>query len=210
MKSSLVLIISLIICIEFSGCKKENSDIHDTADYDTVYPGGYYPSFPNTWWKYIVNDSEISIIEVSESYVLHSYKNAQYDTSSYSEPKYVPFVNSQPIYGYMKLQQIIPPYGKHQTLWPILSEEIGFKFDRYWSDKRYGDFAEHVEVVNKIFNGSDSLLKLEGHWVYGPLVNNKSYQVFTKGIGLTSGIIVDTVNNDTITKKILIDYFIGN
>ena len=209
--------IFVFIFIVLVSCEKDGSSPKEIV-YDTIKPGNYLPVYPGTWWRYLVNDKMIVIDSVSMEYRLHSYRNSpdyNYDEDgdliiTYSDSVYVPFLNSQPIYGYFKIEWIMPPFGNYYTKWPILSETVGFKFERNWEDKRFGDFSEKVEVKNIIFNGIDSVLILEGHWAYGPNVANKSYQEFAKGIGLTKELIIDTVNLDTLSKKRLIDYFVND
>ena len=75
---------------------------------------------------------------------------------------------------------------------------------------RYDDYREKVVVTNKFYNGNDSVLILEGTWVYGPNSNNKSYQEYVKGVGLVRELLIDKTSNDTIYTKHLTDYFISN
>lgn len=185
--------------------------------YDIIEPLDYFPVYPGSWWKYTINDTLISIDSVSKEYQLHSYQTSPEGYSDangklvreFSDPVYVPFFNSRPIYGYEKIEWVRPPFGDYYMKWPILTETAGFNFERNWEDKRYGDFTEKVEVRQKIFNGSDSVLILEGHWIYGPNVKNKSYQEYFKGIGLYNEYVIDTTTNDTVYKKLLTDWFIN-
>ncbi len=204
-----ITIIGLIlISVVIVSCKKEQETIEIAEHkYDTINAKGYYPVYPGSWWKYQINDTGIAISSVSAGYQLHSFRTGD---SEYSDSVYVPFLDSKPIYGYEKVEHIQPPFGDYYTKWPILSETVGFTFDREWTDKLYGDFAEKVEVKSKIFNGTDSLLILEGHWVYGPNTTKKNYREFVKGIGLTKEIILDTVTMDTLYKKILADHFVNH
>jgi hypothetical protein len=178
----------------------------------TLVPLSYYPVYPGSWWLYEVNDTTTEQVEVSSAYLPNRYVNTPANASggqSYSDTVYVPFLNGKPIYGYHKIAWVAPPFGDYYVQWPILSEHVGFEFERDWTDKRFGDFSEKVKVTSKYFNGTDSIITLEGHWVYGPNVSRKSYQTFTKNIGLTYEVIVDTITTDTIYKKILSDYFIN-
>jgi hypothetical protein len=210
----LLLMISL-----FTACKKSAIEVHEPQPvaYDTIRPLGYYPVYPGSWWKYMVNGTQISYDSVGAQYMLHSYKNNQssYDSAGnivdyYSDTVFVPFLNGRPIYGYKRIEHIMPPFGNYYTQWPILSETVGFSFDRFWTDKRYGDFSEKVRVEDKYFDGQDSVLILEGHWVYGPAVNKKSYQKYLKGIGLTYEVIIDTISQDTLFEKKLMDFLINH
>jgi hypothetical protein len=209
----------LLLIILFTACKKNITEVEKPLPqtYDTIKPMAYYPAYPGSWWKYMVNGAQINTDTVGAKYQMHFYKNNQftYDSAgnvvdSYSDTVYVPFLNGRPIYGYMRIEHIRPPFGDFYTQWPILSETVGFSFERYWSDKRYGDFSEKVRVANKFFDGQDSVLVLEGRWVYGPEINKKSYQKYAKGIGLIYEVIVDTTSQDTLFEKKLIDFRINH
>ena len=207
------LISTLLLIVMFS-CKKETQiQAEIEQEYDTIKPRSYFPVYPKSWWKYKIDGATITLSNVSDGYQMHSYRISEdYDwlPLESSDTIWVTFLDSKPIYGYEKIEYIRPPFGGYYVRWPILSETVGFMFKREWSDQRYGDYSEHVEVKNKIFNGIDSLLILEGHWVYGQNVTHRSYQEFTKGVGLTKEFILDTVSMDTIFKKELIDYYINN
>ncbi len=210
----IILVSSLILL--FISCEEEiipdDPDIVNTNTIDTIKPLPYYPVYPGSWWKYIVNNNEEITKYVQNEYQLHFFKLNSIDPwgpIQYSDTVYVPFFDSKPIYGYDKIEYRFPPFGDYYMTWPILSEVIGFEFERSFVDPRYGDFSEKVKVTNKIFNGSDSILILEGHWVYGPNVNIRSYQEYTKNIGLTKEILIDTLSLDTVYKKVLVDYLIN-
>ena len=207
---------TILWCLLFSGsivsCTWEKEQLEIETDPMTVVPMSYYPVYPGSWWTYQVNDTTTEQVEVSATYLPHSYINSPESISenqTYSDTVYVPFVNGNPIYGYNKIAWVAPPFGNYYVQWPILSEEVGFEFERDWTDKRFGDFSEKVKVTSKYFNGTDSIITLEGHWVYGPNVSHKSYQTYVKNIGLTFSVIVDTVSTDTLYKKVLSDYFIN-
>ncbi len=193
-------------------CKKTLTTNTSQKNIETIFPNNYYPVYPKSWWKYKINDSLIITSSVSDTFKLNSYRISYHQTDvtpEYSNLVYVPFLDNNPIYGYNKIEYLTPSFGDYFMKWPILSETVGFKFERNWEDKRYGDFSEYVEVKSKKFNGKDSILLLEGHWVYGPNISHKSFQEYTKGKGLTKEFIVDTLKSDTLYKKILIDYFIN-
>lgn len=120
-------------------------------------------------------------------------------------------MDSQPIYGYDKIEI---NYGgftwKYYTKWPILSEEVGFKYERKETNKKFGDLSEKVIISDKIFNGADSVIIAIGRWPNGPYYNRITYQEYTKNIGLTKEFLIDTVNMDTLYKKVLIDYHINH
>jgi len=215
---ALIIIISVFLC----ECKKDNSSTNSNNNlnwapsYDTLKPLNYYPIYPGSYWKYLENDSDTVIYNASSTYLLHNYLkykgndiNGNY-VELYSDTVYVPFLNNNPIYQYNKIQHIDPPFGDHYTLWPILSENIGFQFDRSWGDTRFGDFREKVKVIQKtVNNDQDSIIILRGHWVFGPNIKNITIEVYNKDIGLSSHLTIDTVAMDTIYKLQLIDYYIN-
>jgi hypothetical protein len=208
------LFITALFCTFIYSCsKKQENPIDVGPEYDTVFPGSYFPVYPDSWWKYQLNGSEIVTSTVGEEYQLHFFRMSHdYPDEQllYSDTVYVPFLDSKPIYGYEQIEWVMPPFGNFYVKWPILSETVGVTFQRNWEDTRYGDFSEKVEVKQKIFNGTDSVLILEGHWVYGPNVKNKKIQEFVKGIGLVKEFIVDTTTLDTLYKKELKEYFVND
>jgi hypothetical protein len=215
-KLQLIIILVSSLIVLFISCEEEiipdNPDIINTNSIDTIKPLPYYPVYPGSWWTYQIDNNEMVTKRVQDQYQLHFYKLGSLDPwgpATYSDTVYVPFFDSKPIYGYDKIEWRFPPFGDYYMKWPILSEVIGFQFERSFSDPRYGDFSEKVKVTGKIFNGTDSILILEGHWVYGPAVHYRSYQEYKKNIGLTYEFIVDTLSHDTIYKKVLVDYFIN-
>jgi len=44
------------------------------------------------------------------------------------------------------------------------------------------------------------------HYIYPEI----RYRTFVQGVGLTSDIVVDTVTSDTLSKKVLIDYYVNH
>jgi len=201
----------LLLLIIFTGCQKEKG-----SDPPIIEPGSYFPVYPNSWWKYLVDNSEIQIDSTSDNYIVNSFKiNGEPD--KYSDPARVPFLNGNPIYGYYYVESVYFPstiYDGIYKLWPILSEEVGYIFWAYWSDLRWPDPVEEVTVKSKTFNGTDSVLLLVSGWTtaYADhyVLPKKRYRTFVKGIGLTSDILVDTVTFDTLSKKILIDYYVNH
>jgi hypothetical protein len=198
----IITLISFCIIFFISSCKKE-----DQNHYPVIYPGSYYPVYPNTWWKYINEDSVITTDSVGPAYQLNTYITWTGDNKDeYSDPFYVPFLNGQPIYHYDKIVYEIYPYAGER--WPILSEKIGFEFQRDYHDPRFTYVVEMVTVKRKYFNGTDSVLVQEGHWTHE--VNDFiTTQEFVKNVGLVSQITWDTITHDTIYKKILLDYYIS-
>jgi hypothetical protein len=138
---------------------------------------------------------------------LNSYLlSKELDITEYSDPFYVPFLNGHPIYRYDKIEYHVFPIGFER--WPILSEQIGYEFQRDWLDPRYTFSVEMVTVKGKYFNGTDSVLVQEGHWT-NELSNWITTQEFVKNVGLARQFDIDTITHDTIYEKILLDYYIS-
>src|SRR3954469_8033225 len=216
-----ILIVGSILALFLTDCKKEKTQPEDTNEIptptvpDTINPRSYYPIYPGSYWKYVVNDTDTVTSNASLTYLKNSYiEFKRYETGSTkaitgpSDTVYVPFLDGQPVYGYGKVEHENEYYinGDFFTIWPILSEKVGDEFNRGSTNSKYGDFNEHVEVLKKTINSAgDSIIVLKGHWVWGPNTNNISTQIFIKNIGLASFVIVDTVKPDTLYKKRLID-----
>lgn len=207
MKHFKLLLLPILLVFLLSSCEKENlySEI--------VEPRPYFPVYPKSWWKYEINDSAIITSSVSNEYKLHKYRTSGKNVSDtlFSEPRRVPFLDSRPIYGYDKIEHFtgMGPSTDRFFKCPIVSEKIGFKFERECLGVKFGDTNEKLEVTAKIFNGTDSVIIVEGYWLL-PYPNVVSYQEYAKNIGLTKEFKIDTIKMDTIYKKVLIDYYINN
>jgi hypothetical protein len=206
MKIKQIIVLLLLIC---AGCQKD-------SDPPIIEPGPYYPVYPDSWWKYLVNNSYIQIDTTSDDYLVHYFKIDE-EPWRYSDPARVPFLNGNPIYGYSYVESVDYPetiYDGIYELWPILSEEAGDSFWAYWSDIRWPNPAEYVTVKSKTFNGKDSVLLLVSGWttayVNHYVYPNIRYRTYVKGVGLSSDILVDTVTSDTLSRKILIDYYVNH
>jgi len=202
LKLTFFLLIFLLIA-----CNKEDN-------YRIIEPGSYFPVYPGSWWKYIINDSTIIKDSTSENYMLKSLP------PEYSEQVYVPIYYSAsgspvaingPVYKYHKIINY-PKRGPGSQLWPILSETIGYSFDVTPYDVTHNPVIERATVQAKIYNGQDSILIITGHFedVYGtdtlPL---KRHREFIKNIGLSMNVLYDTVKMDTVYKGMLLDYYIN-
>jgi hypothetical protein len=203
-----IRLLILFLLFISAGCQKESEP-------PIIEPGPYYPVYPDSWWKYLINDSIVQRDTTSDDYIVHSYLIYD-DPNKYSDAARVPFLNGQPIYRYNFVESIGYPadyYGLHE-LWPILSETVGYSFWISWFDGRYAQLNEEVTVKSKTFDGTDSVLLLVSGWtnlyVDYYVYPEKRYRTFVKGVGLTSDILVDTVTSDTLSKKILIDYYVNH
>jgi len=208
-------LISLCVIALLLSCKK------DQENYPIIYPGPYFPVYPNSWWtymlyqkNYLVYDSDIVFIDsvmeahsVDPAYQLNKYVEKVVDSKDvYSGPCYVPFYDDMPVYYYDRLH-----WGYDSTIkWPILSEKIGFTFPKHSPDTSSGYPYEIMTVIEKYFNGTDSVLVLRGYWINSDHNENRiDIENYTKSIGLTSTYRIDTLNQDTIWWRKLIDYYVS-
>ncbi len=205
MKSSFItFLFILLIC----GCKKEDNQPV------TILPGSYFPVYPGSHWIYLDNNSRKFTDSTSDHYIEHQYYMGEVQNEDgstykrYSDPVLVPFLNGNPIYKYQKLVHYMPPFGDSYGLDTFLSEKIGDEFSD-WADTRYGDFTEHKVTVSKTTNeNNDSILIVNGHWVYGPNIGTTSVYTYVKNIGLTSYYVTNQ-SGDTSYRLVLTDYFVN-
>lgn len=213
----LTIISIAVLGFALSSCRKDKDSMEDEvpASYIKLEPLSYYPIYPGSYWKYVVNDTDTVTSSASAAYLLHSYIEHKGDqTFGPSTPVYVPFLDNQPVYQYDRIEHLTTLNNQNADYYqrtPVLSEQVGFKFNRENKTTKFGDFNEHVKVEAKTVNAAgDSILILQGHWVWGPNAACKTTQIFTKNIGLTYSIKVDTIKNDTIQKSRLLDYHINH
>lgn len=188
--------------------------------YKTVYPGNYFPVYPGSSWKYVTNKTDTSVIRSSPDYVKHSYLvyNGVAGTSYpsvYSDTVYVPFWNGVPIYGYNKVV-LMTPLSTYD-LRPILSETVGFYFEKDHIDPRhyYPRYSTMLEVTEKTVDvKGDSILVIRGIIPFYTGNANPPYfeqvYVYTKFVGLSGEYIINTDTHDTIRRVELVDYSINH
>jgi hypothetical protein len=211
----LLQLICLIILLSLATCKSDE-DI-----YPIIEPGAYLPVYPNSSWTYLYNDSLIIVDSSSDQYMLHNYYNSC-QADHYSDKVYVPFYYrdsaspcwfSGPVYGYNWIQSSYnySCYAQVAFQYPILKTGIGKVYRKYPGDHYTEYYQYRMTVKDKIFNGKDSVLIIEEQFlVYeSPVYNYTDILHFTKNIGLTSDVRIDTLTQDTLSKWILIDYYIG-
>jgi hypothetical protein len=205
------LIVILMMATLFVSCHKDNDPI-------TIEPGPYFPVYPGSFWKYQVNDSTFVIDSTSKYFLLYDYTiDDDISNLHYSSTAYVPWYYSSegspigytgPMFVYNGEILDDPIWGT--TFWPILSEDTSFVFD---ASPRHvaAEVIDEMVATGKIFNGTDSVLILTGT----PYANNTvvldrgiRHMEFEKFVGLTLDYRVVPITNDTLYKKVLVDYYI--
>ena len=203
-------IIIVLLIFSLIACKKEN-------DYPIIEPGSYFPVYPDSFWKYLVDDSILTMDSTNDNYELHHAKIAE-SYNDYTEYCYVPYYNAGNL-SPLPYSCHVYKYGRYvynaltpTQIWPFLSETIGYTFSLA-PTSQYPEDNERFIVKAKIFNGQDSVLIQEATYFtnnYPQFTSSsKRYQEYIKGVGLAKDIVYDTITHDTISKKILVDYFIS-
>lgn len=187
--------------------------------YRTIYPGNYFPVYPGSSWKYVTNKTDTSVIFSSPDYVKHSYlvsdRGGPGGSDIYSDTVYVPFWKGMPIYGYNKVQKMVPL--STYDLRPILSETVGFYFEKDHSDPRYSTsmYSLMLRVIEKTVNvKGDSILVIRGVIPAYTGNSNPPYfeqvYIYTKYVGLSGEYIINTDTHDTTRRVELVDYSINH
>ena len=187
----------LAILFFFVTCKKEKS-------ISTIYPLSFFPVYPGSFWKYLENDSDTIISYTSAEYLENSYEGKNGST----ETVLVPYLDGNPIYQYNKVvyHSFHDPDPYYQ-LWPVLSDIPGTEISADYFDPRYPYGGENFFVTEK----TDSTILMTGHWGnWTAYASHVSYELFRKNVGLYSYFVVDTLLNDTLYKKRLIESHINH
>jgi len=207
----------LVLIILGVSCSKEVKD-----EPRVIEPGSYFPVYPGSWWIYNINDSIIVKDSTYPNYILTEIPSQAID----KEQVYVPFLNtsldepieingSNAINGFVfKYDRVVfyPKKGPGNTLWPILSERIGQRFDVIPYDVTHNPTIEKSTVQAKVFNGQDSVLIINSYFTNigtHEVLPFKRHREFTKNIGLSMNVLYDTLKGDTVYKKILLDYYVN-
>lgn len=202
--------ILFFLIIILNSCNKDDN-------YPIIEPGSYFPVYPDSYWKYLINDTNIMMDSTDDGYYLDRVQLFG-SGNDYSDYSYVPYYHSGEhsplgysgaIYGYGRyVYNAMTP----SQIWPFLSETVGFVFTLN-PLSQYPAENERFTIKSKIFNGTDSVLIQEATYFtnnYPQFTSSrKRYQEYIKGVGLAKDIVYDTITNDTVSKKILVDYYIS-
>jgi len=199
------IIIPLIFLI--ISCDKE-------TNYRIIEPGSYFPVYPGSWWKYIINDSTIIKDSTSHNYILDilppELKEQVYVPYYYSAPGSPVAING-PVYKYDRIANY-PKRGPGSVLWPILRETTGYSYDVNPPEISGNPVKERATVQAKIYNGQDSILIITSHFEKLDGTDTlplKRHKEFIKNIGLSMSIQYDTIKMDTVSEIRLFDYYVN-
>lgn len=210
LKATIVLV-AVVAIAGLQSCKKEETPV---PQYTILKPKPYLPAYPGSWWKYVQKNGDSLSWTTSSHYLSHHYTQADFTTSPSVA---VPYLNGEPLYEYDRI--VNPPGVLYSQRWPILSETIGFQFERDKYDVTVADsLRDKVSVLGKIpnllLNGVtyDTVLvqksfswSLNGQQTIAP-VSTSEY--FAKNIGLVFKVKVDTTSNDTFYSQKIVSYHI--
>ncbi|MEI6889902.1 MAG: hypothetical protein ACOYM0_12730 [Bacteroidales bacterium] len=164
---------------------------------NAVTPRPYLPVYPASYWIYKTGDVT-TVSSASNSYV--NFKGLTLTT-----------LDGQPINQY----EGFVSYGTYEAGWvPVLSETLGATWEMILGNPNTNPNTRVFRVMQKTVDSRiDSVIILKS-FVYhkAPLYTNslQVWQTFKKNVGLVFECMVDTAVNDTIYKKILIDYHINH
>jgi len=111
-----------LLLIVIVSCSKENDDEknkNDNVKIDTIFPGDYFPIYPNSYWMYLTSNDDTVIHKADSIYFLNTnydpYKNP-WDSSLYYAPKY----DGKTVKGYL-LSLGTTDY--HSSRWRLLIDD---------------------------------------------------------------------------------------
>lgn len=162
----------------------------------TIKPLPYYPAFPGSYWKYYrsyFNDTTIT--KVDSVYKLHRFYECNNGCDS-TPWVYVPFIGSEPIYGYAKPQVSVSQtnYMNYcQKLYPFLRETYGWiatgytLFSNHSNHEYYvSDFIDTLTVQNNLYN---DIIEVTYHFKNDFTILSESKIYYAKNVGLIKSIV---------------------
>ncbi|MCF8295017.1 MAG: hypothetical protein K9I34_03045 [Bacteroidales bacterium] len=201
----------LLSAVLFS-CNNDGNDPVDPTPvkvYDTIRPNAYLPYYPNSWWQYQVNDTGLATSKTSEDYQLVTINDGVYwRLDTVMLPIYEDL--NLPVYGYYYIGRN-PVTGFYEKFC-IFSEKVGdgYLFN-HLCDFRWDYGCWYQKTTGKFKSGEDSVITTEVHFsaYEGNYIDKiKVFITYIKDVGISEYYKIDTTSQDTLYKKVLIDYFI--
>lgn len=237
MKKTILLGITAAL-VGLISCEKDGNHLPAPADsvaYDTIKPLNYFPVYPGSSWtyleckkiyeydsnsggyNYVRTDSAIVVDSVSLNYVAHAYETVpEWDGSQYiqkySDTVYVPLYNGEPIYQYSKIDIASePPFGPitYYKKYMFLSDHVGDTLIPQYYDTRFNYLGPYLVIQEKtVDKNNDSVIVVKGYYYGNYNDGGIDWITYKKNVGLVSFYSVSPTVNDTIYKKVLVDYTI--
>jgi hypothetical protein len=179
--------------------------------YDTIYPLSYLPAYPGSYWQYVDDSGNTSMILTDSIYKLDYYMigGAAYVSDSF----YVPVYNNFPLWRYEEHSGPISNAGSY-PLKRLLSDSLPMGSEwgwLYWSGSALSRKIIAIDTT-LVINGISyyPTIGIEQFYSLGPpfyIWQKREY--YAKDIGLVK---VEEYNSldSTIFSKVLVNYFINH
>ncbi|MCX6287897.1 MAG: hypothetical protein NTY96_12360 [Bacteroidetes bacterium] len=196
MQKALIILGFCLYLILLGSCKKKDDSSGDNS-IDHVPILSYLPVYPNSYWKY-VRGIDTTLSKTSDTYITFMGLNLS-------------TLDDWPVNQYKQWFD----FGMYNSGWySILSETVGATWEINLGDMRFNPYTQAFKVIRKTVDRHGDSIIIQRYYVYhkNPPLTNSAYiwQTFKKNVGLVFECKVDTSNNDTIYKKVLIDYHINH
>ena len=164
---------------------------------NAVTPCPYLPVYPASYWVYQTGTTT-SVSRTSNNYV--NFKGMVLTT-----------LDGKPINQYAGYVT----YGTYELGWvPLLSETPGATWEMALGNPGTNPSTQVYQVMQKTVDANLDSIIIQRYYTYhkDPFYTNSLYiwQTFKKNVGLVFECWVDTTTNDTIYRKMLIDYHINH
>lgn len=190
-------VLFIVVCFGLflaGSCSKKET--HPASASANFFPASYLPVYPGSWWKY-VNGTDTTVSRTSDSIL--SFEGLRLTS-----------LDGWPINGYKKYYY----NSMYDMGWvKVLSETIGESWSHLLGDARTNPYTQFTRVMQKTIDTHGDSVIIQRYNVYHadpPLYNSAyTWQIFKKNVGLVFECKVDTTNQDTIYKKVLVDFHIN-
>ena len=191
------LVFLIIVCFGLflaGSCSKKET--YPASAADNFLPASYLPVYPSSWWKYVTG-ADTTVSRTSDSLV--SFEGLRLTT-----------LDGWPINGYKKFYD----NGIYDRGWvKVLSETVGATWTHLIGDARINPYTQVTRVMQKTIDTHGDSVIIQRYYLFhvNPPLYNSAYtwQIFKKNVGLVLECKIDTTNQDTIYKKVLVDFHIN-